>query len=172
MRCLGEIAMRNSQNTFVTFRNHPRTTEIWNIEWRLFESEVIPFLLPCPLSYQAWSDHAQAGRRPAVIFFLKEQEREGSQRFGAGNRCLYCPFWTRGPLDNTPTHRNPVAPWFWALKKLSSLFWSGSVVSNIGDNFLNIEVYTIPVIGIKPISFRPSYWENSAAANKSQIVIQ
>ena len=34
---------------------------------------------------------------------------KGTQRLGAGNQCLYCPFWARGPLDDNPTHRNPVA---------------------------------------------------------------
>ena len=48
------------------------------------------------------------GASPAVSI-LKEQGRWGTQRFGAGNQCLYCPFWTRGPLDDTPTQRNPVA---------------------------------------------------------------
>ena len=32
--------------------------------------------------------------------------------FGTENRCLYCPFWVRGPLDNTLTHRNLVTPWW------------------------------------------------------------
>ena len=49
--------------------------------------------------------------RPAAgsIFFKKTGKGGGTQRLGAGNQCLYCPFWARGPLDDTLTHRIPVA---------------------------------------------------------------
>ena len=47
----------------------------------------------------------------SAVSILKEQGgRGGTQRFGTGNRCLYCPFWARGTIDNTPTHRNLEAP--------------------------------------------------------------
>ena len=39
-----------------------------------------------------------------------ENGKGGDSAFGAGNQCLYCPFWARGSLDNTSTHMNPVAP--------------------------------------------------------------
>lgn len=42
---------------------------------------------------------------------------QGIQRLGAGNQCLYCPFWTRGDLDYGIFMMHPVAP-DWPMSKI------------------------------------------------------
>ena len=47
--------------------------------------------------------------RPAVSY-LNEQERGGVLSASASEISAYiATFWDRGPLDNTTTHRNPMA---------------------------------------------------------------